>query len=89
MLESGRYIVIKSDHYELQDFKDEVVYYIHSDYNLADLQALYDMGFVQVREATMREKELCFLSMEYTNERFGVYVKDLDKIEKFFKNNTA
>ena len=41
-----------------------------------------ESGHIEYREATQREKKVCYFACEYMNQNNGIYVKELDEIEK-------
>jgi hypothetical protein len=89
MLERGKFIVIKGNDPEMDELNEEVVHYINDDFPLADVQALYDIGYLDLREPTLQEKKICYLAIEYMDKSNGIFVKEIDKLEKFFKDNST
>ena len=87
MLERGKFVVIKCNDPEIDELNEEVVHYINDDFPLADVQALYDIGYLDIRKPTLQEKKLCYLAIEYMDQSNGIYVKEIDNLEKFFKDN--
>lgn len=86
MLERGKFVVIKGNDPEILELNEWVVHYINDDFPLADVQALYDIGYIEIRKATKQEKRLCYLAMEYMNQSNGIFVKEIKQLEEFFKN---
>ena len=86
MLERGKFIAIYSEDVEM-NFPDEVVHYIDEKFPLEDVELFYKLGRLKVREATEQEKRLCYYAMEYLDQWNGIFVKEIDKLEKIFANN--
>ena len=83
MLQRGKFIVFKSDYIELTKFKDWIIFYIDKDFPLEDMEILHASGMIEVREATEREKKLCYLALEESNENRGIFINELDSFEDY------
>ena len=83
MLQRGKFVVFKSDYIELTKFKDWIIFYIDKDFPLEDMEILHASGMIEVREATEREKKLCYWALEETKENRGIFINELDEFENY------
>lgn len=86
-MEKGKFYAMKSKHPDLFEINDEIVHFIDNDFPLEDINKLAENDLIEVREATEQEKRLCYFASEYSKINRGIFVRQIDELEEFFKKN--
>lgn len=87
--EKGKFIVIRAIDETLGDCADWVIHYVNDEFPIEEVNKFIHLGEIQIREATQREKKLCYLASEFMNQNNGIYVKQLDAIENLLNTPEA
>lgn len=80
--EQGKFIVIRAKDETLGEAADWVVHYVNEDFPIIEVNKFIHLGEIEIREATQREKKICYLASEFMNQNNGIYVNQLDAIEE-------
>lgn len=84
MLQRGKYYAMKSSHPSMEEIDEWIVHYIDNVFPLDEINELIAKDMIEWRDATLQEKKLSYYTQDYLNNNKGIFVNQIDELEKFF-----
>jgi len=84
MLQKGKYYAMKSNHPSMEEIDEWIIHYIDNDFPIDEINNLIEKGMIEWRDATQQEKKLSYYTQDYLNNNKGIFVNQIDELEKFF-----
>lgn len=69
----------------MAELDEWIIHYIDSDFPLDDINQLIEKEMIDWRDATQQEKRLSYYTSDYLKVNKGIFVNQIDELEKFFK----
>jgi len=85
MLKKGKYYAMKSKHPSMQELDEWIIHYIDNDFPIEEINILIEKEMIEWRDATQQEKRLSYYTTDYLKSNKGIFVNQIDELEKFFK----